>query len=197
MVPEIVRLPQRGEPLEGRADDELMVLSARGLREAFETLVRRHARRVIGFCAKHLGDLARGEEMAQDVWLSVWNHRAEYHPEGKFVVWLFTLARNRLRNAGRDAKAQKRATPARADADEAVDLSPNALDRMLVEERRARVERSLAHVSDDLREAMNLRFAADLSYAEVARIQSVGESTARARVFQGLKELRRRLRGER
>ncbi len=71
-------------------DDALMSRVARGERDAFEALVRKHAVRIVRFCMKQTGDAAAGEEMAQEVWLSVWRHRADYRAEGRFVVWLFT-----------------------------------------------------------------------------------------------------------
>ena len=195
----VVAFTKKEEHLPGRSDDELMLLSSRGVSPAFEELVRRYARRVLGFCVKHVGDRQMGEEMAQEIWLSVWDHRGDYRPEGKFVVWLFTLARNRVRNVRRD-NARRPAEPADGDPAVAVaqtaDLSPSELDRLLAVERRSRVDRALAGVPANLREAILLRFAEDLPYMEIARILDTNESTARSRVFHGLRELRRHLKGD-
>jgi RNA polymerase sigma-70 factor (ECF subfamily) len=190
MSPKVVPFTRNKEPLSGRSDDDLMLLSSAGAREAFEELVREHARRVLGFCSKNAGSKTLGEEMAQEIWLSVWDHRRGYEPEGKFVVWLFTLARNRVRNARRDTARRtgaSRAADAPREPADAPDLSPDGLDRMLVAERRARVERALTRVSAPLREAVVLRFAEDLSYDEIARVLATSETTARSRVFHGLR----------
>ena len=196
MVTNVVPFKKKEEPLSGRSDDELMLLSSAGTREAFEELVRRHARRVVAFCAKHVGDRSFGEEMAQEIWLSVWDHRTAYRPEGKFLGWLFTLARNRVRNARRDGARFSVLAHIEDSPAEALDLSPSEVDRLLMAERRARVDRALSNISETLREAVILRFAQELPYDEVARVLETSESTARSRVFHGLRELRRRLRGE-
>jgi RNA polymerase sigma-70 factor (ECF subfamily) len=134
--------------------------------------------------------------MAQEIWLSVWDHRADYRPEGKFLAWLFTLARNRVRNAHRDAARASAIRGAAPNDAEPPDLSPTELDRLLVKERRARVDRALSNLGDTLREAVVLRFAMELPYDDLARVLDTNESTARSRVFHGLRELRRRLRGD-
>lgn len=171
-------------------DDDLMARSAAGDRLAFETLVRRYARRLLGYCIKQTASPHAGEEMAQEVWLAVWDHRATYRPEGRFVVWLFTLAKNRGRNARR---AELRRAPV-SDLDaETPDASPDHLERLLVGEEHARVSRALLGVSENLREAIVLRFTGELPYDAIARVLETNESTARSRVFHGLKELRRRL----
>jgi len=197
MSTNVVPFTKKGEPLAGRSDDELMLLSSRGVHAAFEELVRRHARRLLGFCSKHAGGQL-GEDLAQELWLAVWDHRRDYRPEGTFVVWLFTLARNRLRNVRRDDARR----PATDEGDptpileQAPDLAPSELDRLVVAERRARVDRAVASTPENLREALLLRFTEELPYDEVARVLDTNESTARSRVFHGIRDLRRRLRGE-
>lgn len=194
-MPENVISLKRELDLPSRSDDELMLLASGGSREAFETLVRRHARAVLGFCARSVGEPARGEEIAQEIWLSVWDHRRDFRAEGRFVPWLFTLARNRVRNAHRDA-ARRPVVPLDPEVVEArADRSPSELDRLIEVERRARVEQALVNVSPVLREALLLRFGQDLPYTTVAEALDTSESTARSRVFHGLKELRRVLRG--
>ncbi len=194
----VVPFAKKGEALPGRPDDELMLLASRGLQAAFEELVRRHSRRLLGFCAKHVGSPAAGEDLAQEIWLAVWDHRASYRPEGRFVVWLFTLAKNRIRNLRRDG-ARRPLSPDDAPTpllERAPDLSPSDLDRLVIAERRSRLDRAVASVPENLREAILLRFTEELPYEEVARILDTNESTARSRVFHGIRDLRRRLRGE-
>lgn len=199
MSANVVPFERKPASIAERGDDDLMLLAAAGARGAFEELVRRHAGRLFGFCVKHCADRNVGEEMAQELWLSVWAHRKEYRPEGKFVVWLFTLARNRLRNAARDGSRRPGSLAFDDAAQEGLDpkdLSPNDLDRLIAHERQVRVARALASVPQNLREAVVLRFGEELPYEDVARILDTNESTARSRVFHGLRELRRRLRGE-
>lgn len=176
--------------LADRPDDDLMLLTASGSTAAFETLVRRHAGRVLAFTRRFVGDPHVGEELAQEIWIAVWDHRDGYRPEGKFVVWLFTIARNRARNAHR-ARAK---SPPPVEIDDAIgDPSPSELDRLVAKERRVRVDRAMQNIPEQSREAILLRFGQELPYDALARALETNESTARSRVFHGLRELRRRL----
>lgn len=196
----VVAIPKRsGGTLDERTDDELMLLSSSGHRDAFAALVRRHAARVLRACTRSVGDPVRGEELAQDVWLAVWNARGEYRPEGRFDLWLLTVTRNRIRNAKRDAARRAAVIHPVLSADDAAplrDRAPSELDALVARERRLRVDRALERVPLPQREAVALRFGDDLSYDEIAIVLQTNESTARSRVFHGLRALRKFLRGD-
>ena len=188
----VIPFERRKEKLRERSDDELMLLASAGMREAFEELIRRHAKRVVGFCSKSVGDAVLGEEMAQEVWLSVWDHRSDYRAEGKFLEWLFAMARNRVRDVHRH-RTRKQAPEGLAH--DPPDLSPSELDKLIAQERRARLDAALARLAPQQRDALILRFVHDLPYVEIARVVATNESTVRSRVFHGLRDLRRRLGG--
>lgn len=192
MGAEILPFERQTGSLRDRLDDDLMLLASGGTREAFEELIRRHAARVVALCTKSVGSASLGEEMAQEVWLSVWDQRSNYRAEGKFVVWLLTMAKNRVRNVHRERTRKQAPDELTHDPP---DLSPSGLDELIAKERRARLDAALARLSPALRDAVILRFAHELPYVEIARVAATNESTARSRVFHGLRDLRRRLRG--
>ncbi|HXX67964.1 MAG TPA: sigma-70 family RNA polymerase sigma factor [Polyangiaceae bacterium] len=186
----LVRLEARSSAsLAERTDDELMTLAQAGLRPAFAVLVERHAARVVQLCSRFVGDADVGAELAQETWVAVWQHRARYRPDGKFVVWLITAGRNRCRNHLRNHRvAQRHAATAAADAP-----TPDQIDALLSGERARRVREALARLPEAMREALILRFAEDLRYDEMVAIMRVGGSTLRSRVHHGLRLLREML----
>ncbi len=184
-APRLVRLASGSLP--ERDDDELMALAQAGVREAFAVLVERHAARLVRACSAFVHDPAAGAELAQETWVTIWAQRSQYRPEGKFIVWLITAARNRCRNhvrrhgiARRHAEREATGEPPSADQ----------IDRLLLEERRHRVRDALARLPDTMREALVLRYAEELRYDEMAEVLRVGESTIRSRVHHGLRRLR-------
>jgi RNA polymerase sigma-70 factor (ECF subfamily) len=66
-----------------------------GDRQAFGELVERNNARLLAFLAS-LGPVGVAiqnlEDIAQETWLRVWNHRHDYR-EQNFRAWLFTIAR--------------------------------------------------------------------------------------------------------
>jgi RNA polymerase sigma-70 factor (ECF subfamily) len=191
-VPRLVRSQEPSQDsLAARSDDELMTLAGAGLRSAFAVLVERHAERVVNLCARFFNDAELGRELAQDTWILVWRGREKYRPEGGFVPWLVTVARNHCRNELRRRKVAE--VRERAPVSDELGSTPGQLDELLVEERRRRVRAALAELSPPLREALLLRYGEDLRYDEITQVVGTGESTLRSRVHHGLKALKQKL----
>jgi RNA polymerase sigma-70 factor, ECF subfamily len=183
----------RDVTLASRPDDELMLLARSGLHSALAALVERYARRLANYCAKLLGSAALAGEVCQETWLRVWAHRASYRPEGKFVVLLYTTARNLCRNHARAARRREHWLPATL-ADDALDRAaddrPGHLDALVARERQRDVLSALGTLPAPMREALLLRFQEELSYEDISAIVGASESTVRSRVHHGLRQLR-------
>src|SRR5688572_32509619 len=83
------------------SDERLMNEVAYGQRGALETLVRRHAAPLLTFLRRLCGDLHRGEELFQEVFLAVWSKRDQYEYPRPFKPWLYRIALNKCRAAYR------------------------------------------------------------------------------------------------
>jgi RNA polymerase sigma-70 factor (ECF subfamily) len=185
---DVIYLSDRGVELADRSDDDLMTLARGGHREAFAMLVGRHAQRLTEFSVKMMGDRRAGEDVAQESWLAVWAARDRYRPASQFEAFLFTIARNRCRNALRSRGRLRRVV-----ADEpATDVASGstAVDTMLEREQQRRVHDAALELPEKLREAVLLRFVAGLDYAGISAAIGRNESTVRSRVFHGLRQLR-------
>jgi RNA polymerase sigma-70 factor (ECF subfamily) len=169
-----------------------MALAARGERQAYADLVRRHEQRLRAFCARWCGSAALGDEIAQECFVALWQERERYVPKGKLRSYLFHLAANRCKNQKR---AQRREQDRLSPVDEG-DVE-RISERLMIRQQSARVQRGLERLPERQREAVLLRYSAELEYAEIACLVGAPEPTVRSRVFQGLIKLRRQLRGER
>jgi RNA polymerase sigma-70 factor (ECF subfamily) len=164
-----------------------MQLAAADLDQAYETLVRRYQASVRATCRRSCGSYALGDETAQEIFVQLWRARRAYEPMGRFRPYLFTLVRNRCRTASRGARET-------VPFDDLLP-SPNTgpVDELLAAQRRRRVAECLTKLPDNQREAIALRFSAELDYAEIARVAGRSEATIRSRVFLGLARLRKLL----
>ena len=88
--------------VEALNDDELMGLAAAGRREAFELLVLRHQRSVRNLCSRLCGSSAVGDDLAQDVFVALWQLRHSYEARGRFKSYLYAIAISRGKNLRRD-----------------------------------------------------------------------------------------------
>ena len=170
------------------SDDELMALARAGGRDAFAALVARHGSRLAEFCIKMVGDRRTGEDLAQETWLAVWAARTRYSGRDRLAAFLFAIARNRCRNA---LRARRRFTRVIVldDADRGAP-GGSSLDAMLDRELERRVHAAAAQLPAKLREALLLRFVAELDYPAISCAVGRNESTVRSRVFHALRKLR-------
>ena len=89
--------PERESRLEDLEDDDLVRLARGGRREAFETLVRRHQAKVLGFATKFLGSQAAAFDAAQEAFCDVLRALPRYQPQGRFSAFLVRCTLNRCR----------------------------------------------------------------------------------------------------
>ena len=75
-----------------------MQLVGAGDTVAFEELVERHQRLVVGTVARMLGNNSDVEDIAQQVFVRVWKSAKRYVPRAKFTTWLLKITRNLVFN---------------------------------------------------------------------------------------------------
>ena len=76
-------------------DEQLMLKSQDGDKKAFYTLVGRWNKQIINFFYKNIGNQEIAEDLAQEVFISVWKTK-NYHPKAPFYSWLYKIAKNKL-----------------------------------------------------------------------------------------------------
>ena len=182
-----LRLCSNELPLEQRDDDELMLLTGAGLQTAFEELLRRHHRAVRRYCVRVCREATVAEDVAQEVFVTLWRSRQSYEPKGRFRSYLFAIAMSRCRNELRRHRSKS------FTSDEIGQLATNplALDALVAAERSQRLYVLVSRLPEAQREAITLRFSAGLEYGEIAEVVNRPEPTVRSRVFFGLNHLRK------
>src|SRR5215217_4616513 len=128
------------------------------MREAdFEALYEREAQRLFGFLAYRTGDRALAEDLLADTFERALRARRGFdRRRGSERTWLYTIALNLLRDHARRSAAEGRAIervgPAGAGAGGFEDV-----------ERRDSLRRAMEALAEEEREAIALRFGADLT----------------------------------
>ena len=153
--------------------------------EAFSRLVDRHYDRSARIARRIVGNREDAEEAVQDAFLRAYRSLGTYENRERFSAWLTRILVNQCRTML--ARAQKR---------EAVFHDMDVRDAELIVERAGaepnwpELDRALAQLSSDQREAVVLRYSDDLTYDEMARITGVGESALKMRVQRAFARLR-------
>ncbi|HKP93243.1 MAG TPA: sigma-70 family RNA polymerase sigma factor [Chthoniobacterales bacterium] len=180
------------------ADDvRLMELAGHGDTGAFEQLVERYQRLVVGTVGRMLGTHSDAEDIAQQVFLRVWKNAKRYRPQAKFTTWLLKITRNLVFNELR-RRSRHPQVPLQAEADEEErplkDEHAVAPDASLLEgELQQAVDAAIAQLPETQRMAVILRRYEELSYEEIAEALDQSVSAVKSLLFRARTELRESL----
>jgi RNA polymerase sigma factor (sigma-70 family) len=157
--------------------------------EDFERLYAAEAPGLFGFLAYRTGDRALAQDLLADAFERVLRARGRFdRRRGSEKTWLYAIAVNVLRDHARRESVRARASERLAT------VPPDHVDARLeaVEERDA-LARALNTLSDEEREAIALRFGADLTVPEIAATLGEKLTTIEGRVYRALRKLRAEL----
>jgi RNA polymerase sigma-70 factor (ECF subfamily) len=166
------------------SDEDIVRALAKGDRRMALTLcARRHGSAIGRLCMALLGSHSEADDATQETLLAAHAAFDGFRGDGSLRAWLFGIARRRC------ARVLERRGGQRPAGEEAVD--GRTADDLLDARRRAETARSLLEkVRPTEREALLLRYTAELSFREVGAASGVDEATARKRVSRGLARLR-------
>jgi RNA polymerase sigma-70 factor, ECF subfamily len=158
----------------------------------FERLYNEHAQALFAFLAYRTGNVALAEDLVADTFERVLVARKPFDPrKSSEKTWIYAIALNRLRDLSRRRAAEDRAVEQIGTASE--NGASNGQNGFEVAETRQLVMAALDHVSAEERETLALRYGADLSLSEIAKVIGKPRSTVEGRLYKGLKRLRAEL----
>src|SRR6201982_4071841 len=91
----------------GLTDAEVMLRVKAGDESAFEYLVQKYRRSMVGFMYRMSHNAAAAEDLAQEVFLRVYRSRSGYEASAKFTTWLYRIATNLAVNHARDTRNER------------------------------------------------------------------------------------------
>ena len=177
-------------------DAELMQRTASGDERAFEELIERYQMLVIGTVAKMLGDASTAEDLAQQVFIRVWQAAPRYRATAKFTTWLMTITRNLVFNETR-RRGRARLFPM-----EHEDGTPREIHdlrsvepghRLQEKELQDAIERAIASLPEQQRLALILRRYEEMAYEEIAAVLETTVPSVKSLLFRAREELRSKL----
>jgi RNA polymerase sigma-70 factor (ECF subfamily) len=167
---------------------------------AFELLVQRYQRHLVGILTHLVGQVDEAEDLAQEVFLRVYRARKRYCPRSKFSTWLFTIANNLALNSLR-SRWRKLAVP----LDDAA--GPAARERLMPDPKAGPVQRvqkrelaeqihaALDTLGKSQRRAFVLNKFEDHSYAETAEAMGLSVKAVKSLLSRARGKLREALGG--
>ena len=172
-------------------DEESLVRQAKqGDQKAFAQLYEGHFDRIYRYVALRIGDRTEAEDMTQQVFVNALQSISSFKWQGKpFAAWLFRIAHNQVVDYLR-----KRAKQATVPLDESLTNSDS--NPQLEAEHSLDIEQLLSatrQLTRAQREVISLRFAGELSIAQVAKVMGKSQGAVKALQHSAVVALRKTL----
>jgi len=179
-------------------DAELIERWQAGDESAFETLIRRHERRVFGLVLRMLGDREEAADVAQETFLSLHRHGRRFRREARFSTFVYRVAANAALNRRRTLGRKRAREQALARQQQAGFELPtphrDPEDATSGGEIQKRVQQALLELPPSLRMAVVLYDIEGQSYSEIAEALRIPEGTVKSRIHRARSALRGLLR---
>jgi RNA polymerase sigma-70 factor, ECF subfamily len=182
----VAALPTQAAAPEISSDEMLIRRIAAGDQLAMRTLFGRHRVPLYRWLLRLVGDEALAEDLLSEVFLDVWRQAAAFEARSSVSTWLLAIARHRA------LSARRRRTDAELDEKIASSVADPADDPEVVLQKKTRataLRHSLARLSPEHGEVIDLVYFHGKSVKEVAEIVGIAAATVKTRMFYARKRL--------
>jgi RNA polymerase sigma-70 factor (ECF subfamily) len=173
---------------DSREAEASMVEAARRDPAAFAALYRRYVTPVYRYLYSRVGNVADAEDLTAQVFTEVLAGLERYREQGSFSAWLFAIAH---RKAIDHFRARRQVVPLHEEVDPPLpEVAPLAC--LVEEETLQKLAGLVARLSQDEQELLRLRFAAGLTYGDMAVILRRSEAAVKMAMHRLLARLKTR-----
>ena len=155
--------------------------------------VQKYQHRIFGFAVYFLGDRTEAQDVTQDVFLRLWQHR-DAVDEDRLLGWLLRVTRNACVDALRKRKAQRNVMTPDTDAlgyTPGTNPTPDACAEAA--DFQGHLERALTRIAEPYRSIVILREVQELKYEEISGAMNLPLNTVKVYLHRGRKMLREQL----
>ena len=185
------------------ADQDLADRVTQGDQASFALLFERYRAPVCRHLVRILRDPAAAEDLAQEVFLRLWQRADQRRPDAPFRSWLLRIATNLALNHLRTVKRRREqpVPPALPRPEDEEDAAPPAWmidaatlrpdEALLQAERRRLLDRSVSQLSVGKQEVLRLLCEAHLETGQIAAELGIPEGTVKSRLHHARREIAR------
>ena len=175
--------------------------------QAFNEIVRRHGDQVFSLVYRMIGSRSEAEDIAQEVFVTVFKTIDGFRGESKFSTWLLRIAANQCKNrikylarrpAGASAFEDAAETAGEASPSSGLPLpaqghidAPDVL--MEAAEMESLTQAAIAALDEEHRLLIVLRDVEELSYQEIGEITGLAEGTIKSRLHRARMSIKEHL----
>jgi RNA polymerase sigma-70 factor (ECF subfamily) len=159
------------------SDDQVIQSVVEGRTQNFEIIVNRYHKKIVNFIYRMIFDYDEAQNIAQDVFLKIFETLDRYRPEQNFQAFIFTIARNLTLNYIKQRKRTLFFSHLFSGSGEERHLGYEAPQEKILEGdvRERLLTDALKGLKEDQRLALILKVYLELSYKQIADITNWSE----------------------
>ena len=173
--------------LKNKSDENLVKLIFLNNEKAFEELLRRYENQLYMFCVIVLKEKSEAEDIVQETFLRFYKSLESIDPEKNIKAFLFRIAKNLCIDFLRKKK------PVYTDNLQEISDSSHPLNLICRTLDQKILYNALKKLPDIQKEAIILKYKADMKYSEIARVLNKSESAVESILVRAKKKLKENL----
>jgi RNA polymerase sigma-70 factor (ECF subfamily) len=170
--------------------------------DAFDQIVRQHQRRIYRVIFLLVRDSDVADTLTQECFLRAYQKLDGFRRECSLSTWLLRIAVNLARDHGKNRRLafwrKAIAPPEKTETDPAFDLAaaqPSAEQVLLARETLQAVWRAAATLPQQQKTIFLLRFAEEMSLAEIAEVLGIETGTVKTHLFRAISKVKEAVKG--
>jgi RNA polymerase sigma-70 factor (ECF subfamily) len=180
-------IPATSSPL-SEEDEAALLAACQSDPAAFTSLYHRYVAAVYRYVYFRVGNLAEAEDLVSQVFLAALESLPNYRHRGYFAAWLFGIARRKIADHYRHA----RAVPLDDLSGDAT-IDPDPLTQVIADEELRRLSALIARQPAADQELLRLRYAAGLSFDQMAAVLQRNPAAVKMSLYRLLDRLEKQL----
>lgn len=183
------------EELEESSDqqeEDLVRRCQKGDSRALEQIVRQYQKQVYNIAYGMLGHREDAQDLAQDVFLTLWEKIGQFRFKSRFSTWLYRIVTNLCINE-KNRQRRRQTSPMEMDDSQAwTPVDSNTPEKeVLLAEQQAILQAALAQLKDKYRTILILREMENLSYDALSEVLGCSVGRVKSRLHEARMELRK------
>jgi RNA polymerase sigma-70 factor, ECF subfamily len=180
-------------------DEDLVAAVLAGDRERFGDLIERYQGRLVNYLFRLVRSADDAHDLAQEVFVKVYQVLDRYDPQYRFSTWLFRVAQNAAIDQIRRRRLRVVSLSQEDHEGEGRDWELPAPERgpygeLRNRERADAIQEAIDSLPWEYRELILLRHMGELPYEEIAQMKRMPLGTVKNKLFRGRQMLKEKLR---
>ncbi len=155
---------------------------------AINDIVDKYKGPLFAFILRMVNDHADAEDIFQETWIKVIKHVSRFRGDAKFSTWLFQIARNLCRDAGR--KKKRGIHVPIEDYEDSLSCEPEVDPFRILKAKRVR--KIVDSLPVKMKETVLLRYFHDLNEYEISEVLGCPVGTVKSRLYRAANILRKK-----